>query len=787
MDQTQDFQSLQSQIQAALVATTRTAGSIASEDLSFQRSLNPEVGTSLDEQNARLLALSNRLLKSATSLSDIKFRPLQDVEDVDNSWGNVVDVVDLLLEKAATSIDEYTGAIKRRDQTSSPKPKNQPLANSFRTQNLLKPQLSFQNKPDNSDTSPWKPLLSSKPHAIVPLEESLRKTENDWKQIVYQHPYEKEIQQLKYPDAVYKTADPIHYLPVEGTTATFVDTMEGVREMLKDLREAKEIAVDLEHHDARSYVGIVSLMQISTREKDWIVDTLKPWRQDLQILNEVFADPKIVKVFHGAYMDIIWLQRDLGLYVVGLFDTFHASRVLGYPAGNLAYLLKRFVDFDADKKYQMADWRIRPLPQEMFFYARADTHFLLYIYDNMRNELVTKSNPAVPDENRIELVLQKSKETSLLRYDRQLYDEETGKGPGGWYQLLAKSSVLYNYEQFAVFKAVHKWRDDIARADDDNATYVMPNHMLFTIAKIMPVDMFTLLGIIKTASHTVKSRASELLELIQSSKEHAPNVPNVTDILRPKGLAATITHRGSIPRFDHNKPINIVDGGEIRSGRSAFWGAAFGSSIWDASTNTAKSADLRLAIPLPELSSEVFATPERLLPDRSRAVDTSTISAVKETATANPQLTDSDEAFVIKKGVKRKNEAVADMGAATTTGNQDSTGEYDISFNEEEELQLQEKAAAKARRKAEKKQLKAQRKLAQEQAKRGGAGEDDDEEPFDYSKAESVLHGKPNANDNEKNTKRKKPFDPYTKSGDAPKGMRRVQTERSGKSHTFRS
>lgn len=58
-------------------------------------------------------------------------------------------------------------------------------------------------------------------------------------------------------------------------------------------------------------------------------------------------------------MDIIWLQRDCGLYIVGLFDTFEAACALQYPGRSLAYLLKRFVDFDADKKYQLADWRIR--------------------------------------------------------------------------------------------------------------------------------------------------------------------------------------------------------------------------------------------------------------------------------------------------------------------------------------------------------------------------------------------------------------------------------------------
>jgi len=115
-------------------------------------------------------------------------------------------------------------------------------------------------------------------------------------QFRYRHPYETEILHLAYPNTTYQKAEPIPYLSVETTSAIFVDTFEGVLEMLEELKEAAEIAVDLEHHDARSFVGLVSLMQISTRQKDWIVDTLRPWRQDLQILNEVFADPRILKV-----------------------------------------------------------------------------------------------------------------------------------------------------------------------------------------------------------------------------------------------------------------------------------------------------------------------------------------------------------------------------------------------------------------------------------------------------------------------------------------------------------
>lgn len=38
----------------------------------------------------------------------------------------------------------------------------------------------------------------------------------------------------------------------------------------------------------------------------------------------------------------------------------------------------------ADKKYQLADWRVRPLPEELLLYARTDTHYLLYIYDRLK-------------------------------------------------------------------------------------------------------------------------------------------------------------------------------------------------------------------------------------------------------------------------------------------------------------------------------------------------------------------------------------------------------------------
>lgn len=188
--------------------------------------------------------------------------------------------------------------------------------------NILKPQNAFERKIDNFDSGPWKPLMTSKPHALVPLETSLdtfvdEEGRTQYASLIlffygpcgkrkmlticrYKHPYEQEITNMQYPEQLYRPCEPIKYLPMEKTKAIWVDTYEGVLEMLEELKQATEIAVDLEHHDFRTYAGLLSLMQISTREKDWIIDTLVPWRHKLEILNEVFADPKIVKVSkHG--------------------------------------------------------------------------------------------------------------------------------------------------------------------------------------------------------------------------------------------------------------------------------------------------------------------------------------------------------------------------------------------------------------------------------------------------------------------------------------------------------
>ncbi|KAI5922934.1 ribonuclease H-like domain-containing protein [Camillea tinctor] len=845
MDSSRDFKSIQEKIQKALIAVTQSTNRIAAEDLSFQRTSNPTIAEDLDDASSRLFALTSSLLKSASKNTDVSAPSLEDADDVDVHWSRIVDVVDTLLEKADTSLDEYTGAIKRKTASAEPTSVSLPINNksrssldqSIRRANILKPQNTFEIKPDNQATSPWKPLLTTKPHAVVPLEQSLD-TFTDEAQTTqygpfislpsafesyleanyvysYRHPYEVEISNLEYPEAVFHPKEPTMYLPFETTTATFVNTYEGVLQMLEELRGAKEIAIDTEHHDFRSYNGLLSLMQISTREKDWIVDTLQPWRHKLQVLNEVFADPKIVKVLHGAYMDIIWLQRDCGLYIVGLFDTFEAASALQYPGRSLAYLLKRFVNFDADKKYQLADWRVRPIPEEMFYYARSDTHYLLYIYDMLRNELLQYSSDD-PAEDLMRTVLEKSKETSLRKHEAFPYDAQTGQGPFGWYNMLIRQSTgKLSKEQFSVFRAIHRWRDEVARREDESPLFVMSNGTIFDIARRMPPDPKALHSLLSSGSFIAKREVSRLFDIIAKAEADGANGPTVAEVIRKQvpSMGVGEIAKTLVPQSRNtDSGTNTIETKDLVSETSKLWGNVAMSSRWEQPlVDRAKSVQFELPWAQFVQSAQVVSGIQAL--DQSSSLP-QVVPSDNTSATPNNGLngvvTPQDSDFTLKTGLKRKAPEPESSSEAESPVNAKPNPSLDVAMNDDEiavpdtDESEEDRSAIKKSKKAEKKarkQAKLERKRAKLEAKQaknaslqqGKAEEEDDDEddddyePFDYSQAKSVLNAERSAAANGKAAAQQKArFNPYGMTAEGPKPARRMHGEKAGKSATFR-
>jgi exosome complex exonuclease RRP6 len=621
--------------------------------------------------------------------------------------------------------------------------------------------------------------------------------------------------------------------------------------MLQDLRNATEIAIDLEHNDARSYIGLVCLMQISTREKDWIIDTLKPWRENLQVLNEVFADPNILKVFHGSNMDMIWLQRDLGLYVVGLFDTFHASTALQFQGRGLKHLLQKFAYFEAQKQYQTADWRVRPLPQELLDYARSDTHFLLHIYDKIRNMLIEASTP---DDNLIDFVLRESKKEALQVYERPIYDVDTGRGSRGWLNLLMQRSVAFDPQQFSVFRAVHEWRDRKARETDEGLQLICSNNIIFQIADSMPTSAFNFHAAIRGNTKTISNHLPELIEVVKKAKAEGKDGKTVQEVLKHAEDAYGLTPRrkplreqqpsnyegvGAIVKqlmaggdvgatgtgtgtpspapaplnYDGNVDVDMDTPVTMRSSASNFWGAVTPQHVHllveAATAVTALNAILPLAAAFKDQGQDT-AQPAVTTPAPAPGTQSqSQPQPQPQTQSQSQQPSKNGEIFTLKERSRPKKRKADDVEAGTenvtisdvpvpapatapSTNGSPSAGHDEGAAAEpapekNPDPAYEDKRQAKKQRKAEKKARKEAEKLAADQQAAAQAPS----QFFDYANAESLLTPTtqtPAAQANA-NSQAAKRMNPFAKALDASAGARRgkMGKELAGKSMTFKS
>ncbi len=159
----------------------------------------------------------------------------------------------------------------------------------------------------------------------------------------------------------------------------------SLAKLVRSLASEPRLAVDTESNSLHAYREQVCLIQFSTPKKDYLVDPLA--LHDLSSLAPLFSNPAIEKVFHAVEYDQICLKRDFDINFVNIFDTMQAARILGYRQVGLDAMLAEKLGINLDKRYQKADWGVRPLSPEMLSYARLDTHHLLDLRDNLQAEL----------------------------------------------------------------------------------------------------------------------------------------------------------------------------------------------------------------------------------------------------------------------------------------------------------------------------------------------------------------------------------------------------------------
>ena len=96
------------------------------------------------------------------------------------------------------------------------------------------------------------------------------------------------------------------------------------------------------------------------------------------------------------------------------------------------------------------------------------------------------------------------------------------------------TSRLVGEDRLKVLKMLLKWRDYIARVQDESRAYVLPNHVLLEIARILPKTQNDLKDCMRSSSTplAIQKHSKELLEMISDKLNPSRDKPKLSE--RPK-------------------------------------------------------------------------------------------------------------------------------------------------------------------------------------------------------------------------------------------------------------
>ena len=251
----------------------------------------------------------------------------------------------------------------------------------------------------------------------------------------------------------------------------------------------------------------VCLIQFSTRDKDFLVDTLV--LSDLSPLEPVFASEKVLKVFHAAEYDLICLFRDYGFQFDFLFDTMIAARILGYNKIGLGSLLEKYFGIQMEKKYQRANWGKRPLKPEMLEYARLDSHYLIPLQEILRKEL--------EESGRWELALE-----DFRRATQGIHDT-TGSSEEDYWKLRGARDL--SPDKAAILKSLFQFRETQAEAQNRPPFKVISNQALIDIAQVCPKHKEEL-NLLPSLNDRLANRyGRKIMQAVQAGRNAQPEYP----------------------------------------------------------------------------------------------------------------------------------------------------------------------------------------------------------------------------------------------------------------------
>jgi ribonuclease D len=251
---------------------------------------------------------------------------------------------------------------------------------------------------------------------------------------------------------------------------TWIRTQPALEELARSLESCRAIGLDTESDSLYHHRDKVCLVQIATdRGSAFLVDSLAV---DLTPLGAAMADPRLVKVLHGADYDVTTLKRDYGFSFASLFDTMLAARLIGRSELGLVAVARDELGVTLTKTNQKDDWSRRPLTPQQEAYALADVTHLVELRERLAVRLAAVS--------RLEWLREECDAVAALEPLTRRRDPDAYLAVKGARRLAPRS--------LAALRELHAWREGRAEQTDTPPFRILGNESLLKLAELLPAD-----------------------------------------------------------------------------------------------------------------------------------------------------------------------------------------------------------------------------------------------------------------------------------------------------------
>ncbi|MGB2814718.1 MAG: HRDC domain-containing protein [Dehalococcoidales bacterium] len=312
----------------------------------------------------------------------------------------------------------------------------------------------------------------------------------------------------------------------------------------RELVGSNVIALDTESNSFHHYPEQLCLIQIASRHKVYIIDTIALY--DLAPLRDVLADVSIKKIVHAADYDIRSLDRHCGLHIHNLFDTSVAARFTGITQFGLAALTRDLlgITINKSKRLQRADWGRRPLSAEALEYAATDVRHLLALREILDQRLRALG--------RATWVAEECAGIEEVRYTTP--NLETA-------YLSVKGAKGLDGRGLAVLQSLFLFREEEARRQHRPPFFVLPDATLVFLAASPEAALSEVPGLGQTG---VKRFGQGLQQAIRNGITAPP-------VHRPRPIKAVRASEEQVQRLNRLKEWRISLGSSLSLDPSLLW------------------------------------------------------------------------------------------------------------------------------------------------------------------------------------------------------------------------